>query len=399
MTRAARIRPLLIASGQHRALVAEALESFSLSPDRVLRLTRRTGALGELLATLTRSLDQLFVEERPAVVIVQGDTTTALVAAMVAFMQRIPVVHLEAGLRSHNLAAPFPEEANRKMISQIAALHLAPTTGARDNLCMEGLAGPNVFVIGNTVVDAVLDVAARARACRESRLEAAVIRAQDGVRKLVLVTAHRRESWGTPLDEILRAVADLVTSYPDIEVVLPTHPNPVLRKQVHRALSNAPRVLITKPLPYADLVRLLSVSTLALSDSGGLQEEAPSFSVPVLVLREVTERIEAITSGCALLVGTNRRRIFETASWLLTDAEARRAMTAAGNPFGDGRAAERAEQAISWLLNLRQLPPDQLINASSLPRPAAGGRQDMGNQWHGERVSATPTSTSASGDQ
>ncbi|HKS51878.1 MAG TPA: UDP-N-acetylglucosamine 2-epimerase, partial [Pseudonocardiaceae bacterium] len=145
-------------------------------------------------------------------------------------------------------------------------------------------------------------------------------------------------------------------------------------KQVHRALSNAPRVLITKPLPYTDLVRLLSVSTLALSDSGGIQEEAPSFGVPVLVLREVTERIEAITSGCAMLVGTNRRRIFETASWLLTDAEARRAMTAAGNPFGDGRAAERAEQAISWLLNLRQRPPDQLINASSLPRPAALGR-------------------------
>ncbi len=370
MTRAARIRPVLLASGQHPTLVIEAFQSFGLTPDRVLLSGRRTGGLGELVATLTVKLEGVLTEQQPAVVVVQGDTTTALVAALVAFLQRIPVVHLEAGLRSHNLAAPFPEEANRKMISQIAALHLAPTADARDNLTAEGLAGHNVFITGNTVVDAVLDVASRARPCGDDRLEAVVTRTQVGARKLVLVTAHRRESWGEPLDEVLRAVADLVTAHPDIEVVLPAHPNPAVRQQVHCALGSLPRVFITEPLPYTDLVRILSAATLVLSDSGGIQEEAPSFGVPVLVLRDVTERMEAINAGCALLVGTNRDRIVATASWLLADTTVRRAMTAVGNPFGDGRAAERAEQAISWLLKLQQHPPDQLADPLSVPQRA-----------------------------
>lgn len=256
---------------------------------------------------------------------------------------------------------PFPEEANRKIIGQIAALHLAPTDRAAANLAAEGVTGPTVRTVGNTVVDAVRTIAALDHPCDDDRLEDVVCRARAGARRLVLVTAHRRESWGAPLDDVLRAVAELVATHPDVEVVLPVHPNPLVGNQVRAVLSDVPRVTLTEALPYRELVRLLSVATLVLSDSGGIQEEAPTFGVPVLVLREVTERTEAIDAGCARLVGTDRDLIAGTASWLLTAEEARRTMVTAGNPFGDGRAAERAEQATAWLLGLCPAPPAEFV--------------------------------------
>ncbi|MBO0840683.1 MAG: UDP-N-acetylglucosamine 2-epimerase (non-hydrolyzing) [Sciscionella sp.] len=369
-----RLRPRLIAVGQHPTMVADALAGFGLTPDDTLRIDRRDGTLAELSAQVITGLHAKFAEHRPAAVVVQGDTTTAAMAAQVAFWQRIPVVHLEAGLRSGDLDAPFPEEANRKIIGQIAALHLAPTSAATGNLARDGITGEHVLTIGNTVVDAVTMIAGADRPCADQRLEHAVTMARAGARRLLLVTAHRRENWGAPLDRLLSAVATLVQAHPDLEVVLPAHPNPLVNGQVHGALGGRDRVLITEPLPYPDLVRVLASATLVISDSGGIQEEAPSFGVPVLVAREVTERTEAVDAGCALLVGTDADLIVKTATGLLADDDAHAAMTAGGNPFGDGLAAKRGTDAIAWLLGRAMGAPAEFASgfaahAGPLDRP------------------------------
>ncbi len=355
MRAAGRVRPVLVASGQHPTMVVQALDAFEQKPDVVLEVDRVTGSQPELLTELVRRLDELFAERQPAAVIVQGDTTTTLAGAMAAFWRHIPVVHLEAGLRSGDLESPFPEEANRRLVGQLARLHLAPTALAATNLLDESVPAEQVLIAGNTVVDATLAVAARQLPFEDPRLEAAV--ANDG--RLVLVTAHRRESWGEPLDRILSAVRTLVATYPDIHVVLPTHPNPAVRAQVEARLAGVERVTVTGPLPYPALSRLLSSAYLVLTDSGGIQEEAPSFGVPALVLREVTERVESLQAGCAKLVGTDGDLIVKEASRLLDDRELRDSMTAAGNPYGDGIAAVRTEQAVAALLGL----------AASLPEP------------------------------
>jgi UDP-N-acetylglucosamine 2-epimerase (non-hydrolysing) len=355
MRAAGRVTPVLVASGQHPTMVVQALDAFEQTPDVVLEIERATGSQPELLTEMIRRLDELFAEREPAAVIVQGDTTTTLAGAMAAFWRHIPVVHLEAGLRSGDLESPFPEEANRRLVGQLAKLHLAPTTLAATNLLDESVPATQVLITGNTVVDATLAVAARRLPFEDPRLEEAVSR--DG--RLVLVTAHRRESWGEPLDRVLSAVRTLVARYPDIHVVLPTHPNPAVRAQVEAGLAGVDRVTVTGPLPYPALSRLLSTAYLVLTDSGGIQEEAPSFGVPALVLREVTERVESLYAGCAKLVGTDEDLIVDEASRLLDDRELRDSMTAAGNPYGDGLAAIRTEQAVAALLGL----------AASLPQP------------------------------
>ena len=346
------LRPYLVASGQHPTMFHQGLAAFGLRPDLDLHLDRVTGSQAELAARLGEELDEALGIDPPAAVVVQGDTTTALVGALSAFWRQIPVVHLEAGLRSHDLASPFPEEGNRRLIGQVAALHLAPTGAAADNLAAAGLGGPEVLVTGNTVVDAVLSVAARPHLPATPDLTRPLARADAGARRLVLVTVHRRESWGAPLRAVLGAVADLLAAHPDVEVVLPAHPNPTVRADVLTVLGDHPRVAVTEPLDYPDLVAVLRRSTLVLSDSGGIQEEAPSLGVPVLVLREVTERMEAVEAGCALLLGTDRDLIVATATRLLRDDATRLAMTGRGNPFGDGAAARRSAAAIAWLLGL-----------------------------------------------
>lgn len=352
-----RIRPVLVNSGQHPEMVDQALESFGFVADVRLKLNRLTGAQAELTSQLIEELDRLFTERSPAAVLVQGDTTTTLAGALAAFWLQIPVVHLEAGLRSHDLTSPFPEEGNRKMVGQLASLHLAPTADAAARLAEESLRGNNVLTIGNTVVDAVLYGAARRAPYGDVRLQEIEGRVHSGQSRLILVTTHRRESWGAPLDRVLRAVADIVAARDDVEVVLPAHPNPAVRGQVLDVLGGTRRVTITDPLPYAQLARLLAQCTLVLSDSGGIQEEAPSFGVPALVLRDVTERMEAVNAGCAVLVGTDRERISSLAVRLLDQPAAREAMTADGNPFGDGLASVRTEQALAWLLGLQQQRP------------------------------------------
>ncbi|GAA1030168.1 UDP-N-acetylglucosamine 2-epimerase (non-hydrolyzing) [Virgisporangium ochraceum] len=344
MRAAKRVTPVIVASGQHPAMVAQALAAFDLEPDVTLPVERRTGSQPELMTALIEQLDALFAERKPAAVLVQGDTTTTLAGALAAFWRQIPVVHLEAGLRSGDLESPFPEEGNRRLVGQIAALHLAPTTLAATNLMDEGVDPDRVVLTGNTVVDAALTVVGR-----RPELPAELTHTNG---RMILVTAHRRESWGEPLDRVLSAVRTLLNHYPDVHVVLPSHPNPAVREQVEAGLKGEARVVITDPLPYPVLARLLSEAYLVLTDSGGIQEEAPSFGVPALVLRDVTERVESLTAGCARLVGTDPSLIAVEVMRLLDDPVARAAMTANGNPYGDGKAAVRTEEAVADLLGV-----------------------------------------------
>ena len=347
MRMAGRVTPVLVASGQHPTMVAQALAAFDLEPDVVLPVERVTGSQPELMTAMVSTLDALFADRPPAAVIVQGDTTTTLAGALAAFWRQIPLVHLEAGLRSGDLDSPFPEEGNRRLVGQLAALHLAPTPLAATNLLDEGVPPNKVVLTGNTVVDAALTVVDG-----RPELDPALREVVESDARLVLVTAHRRESWGEPLDRVLSAVRTLLNHYPDIHVVLPSHPNPAVRAQVEAGLANLSRVTVTDPLPYPALARLLSEAYLVLTDSGGIQEEAPSFGVPALVLREVTERVESLTAGCARLVGTDPALIVAEAMRLLDDRAARDAMTAAGNPYGDGNAAVRTEEAVAELLGV-----------------------------------------------
>ena len=271
MRAAGLIAPVLVASGQHPAMVSQALAAFDLTPGVTLRVERGTGSQAELLTELIRQLDALWAERTPAAVLVQGDTTTSLAGALAAFWRRIPVVHLEAGLRSGDLDSPFPEEANRRLVAQVAALHLTPTPLAAMNLLDENINTADVLITGNTVVDATLAVARRRLPFENPQVAAA--RANADGRRLVVVTAHRRESWGAPLDRILAAVRRLVERYADIDVILPSHPNPAVRAQVEAGLGGIERVTVTDPLPYPDLSRLLSEAYLVLTDSGGIQEE------------------------------------------------------------------------------------------------------------------------------
>jgi UDP-N-acetylglucosamine 2-epimerase (non-hydrolysing) len=348
MLTAGRVHPVLVASGQHPTMVTQALAAFDLEPDVTLPIERVTGSQPELMTALINRLDALFAERKPAAVIVQGDTTTTLAGALAAFWRQIPVVHLEAGLRSGDLDSPFPEEGNRRLVGQIAALHLAPTSLAATNLLDEGVEPNRVVLTGNTVVDAVLRVVGGRPDLNDERLDRAVAPGN----RMILVTAHRRESWGEPLDRVLGAVRTLLNRYPDLHVVLPSHPNPAVRAQVEAGMANQPRATVTDPLPYPVLARLLSEAYLVLTDSGGIQEEAPSFGVPALVLRDVTERVESLAAGCARLVGTDPTLIVAEAMRLLDDRTARDAMTAAGNPYGDGTASVRVEAAVAELLGV-----------------------------------------------
>ncbi|WP_433792562.1 non-hydrolyzing UDP-N-acetylglucosamine 2-epimerase [Actinoplanes sp. CA-252034] len=357
------LTPILLASGQHPTMVTQALAAFDLEPDITLQVERETGSQAELLTAMIRELDELWSVRTPAAVIVQGDTTTSLAGALAAFWRRIPVVHLEAGLRSGDLESPFPEEGNRRLVAQVAALHLAPTPLAAMNLLDEKIPVTDVLITGNTVVDATLAVAARKLPFENAAVAAA---RASSTNRLVLVTAHRRESWGEPLDRILSAVKELVARYDDIDVILPSHPNPAVREQVDAALAGVERVTVTDPLPYPDLARLLSEAYLVLTDSGGIQEEAPSFGVPALVLRDVTERVESLHAGCAKLVGSDPQLIVSEASLLLDSRARRDAMTAGGNPYGDGLAAQRTAQATAALLGLASFPESMPVAPSAL---------------------------------
>jgi UDP-N-acetylglucosamine 2-epimerase len=321
-------------TGQHTALVDQVLEAFDLVPDWDLDLMREDQTLYDVVHGALDGLRDTVRAWRPDALLVQGDTATVFVGALVGYFERVKVGHVEAGLRSHDKWAPFPEEVFRRLCDVLSDWYFAPTPTARDALLAEGVPATRVHLTGNTVVDALLSAASRPRPLRDEALRRVV----EGGRRLVLLTAHRRESFGAPLREALGAVRALADQVPDVEVVYPVHPNPNVREPAAELLSGHPRIHLTTPLDYLDLVGALGHAALVLTDSGGIQEEAPTFGAPVLVLREVTERPEGVDAGVAELVGTSAERIMARARAAL---ERGRDEEAPPNPYGDGRAGER----------------------------------------------------------
>lgn len=348
-----RFESVVVSTGQHREMLEQVNKRFGISPDYDMALMKPGQTLNELVSRAVQGLDSIIDTEKPDVIISQGDTSTAMVAALAGFHRGVKIVHLEAGLRTGNIFSPFPEEANRKIIGQIASLHLAPTNESRENLRRENFRSKDIVVTGNTVIDALLAASQWDVSFEDSRLEE--LRQSDG--RLVLVTTHRRENLEA-MKEIGGAVQDLAKSYADHIFALPLHLNPKVRDAVLPEVEDLPNVIITDPLPYDQFTALMSRAYLVLTDSGGVQEEAPSLGKPVLVMRENTERPEAVVAGTVKLVGTDRGRIVAEASNLIDHEAAYQAMANAVNPYGDGKAAERAVAAIANLLGVGRRLPD-----------------------------------------
>ncbi|QCW52502.1 UDP-N-acetylglucosamine 2-epimerase (non-hydrolyzing) [Nocardioides dongxiaopingii] len=361
------LRVVVCVTGQHREMLDQVNTLFGIVPDHDLEVLRTGQQLHELTGRVLTGLTEVVRAVRPDAVVVQGDTTTAFVGALAAFYEQVPVVHVEAGLRTGERYDPFPEELNRKLVGQLASLHLAPTPVSRDNLLAEGVPAGDVVVTGNTVIDALVDVVGRRLPLEDPAL--GVLEGAGGARS-VLVTSHRRESWGAPMGRTAAAVARLATRFHDVQFLLPAHKNPVVREVLLPPLAGFANVTVTEPLSYADFARAMDACTLVLTDSGGVQEEAPSLGKPVLVLRDTTERPEAVVAGTVRLVGTDEDAIVAAASRLLLDPVAHAEMAQAVNPYGDGLAAARVRAAVEQHLGVgRRLP--EWSPASSLEREAA----------------------------
>lgn len=338
----------IVVTGQHREMLDQVNELFEIVPDHDLAIMRPNQGLSGVMTRTIDGLDEIFRTNKPAAVIVQGDTTTSTAGAIAAFYHGIPVVHAEAGLRSFDLFSPFPEEANRKLTSQISSLHLAPTSVSKHNLLTENISEADVVVTGNTVIDALLTTVGKQVPFTDSVLEDL---AQSG-RKILLVTTHRRENQGDAMQGVGRALARIAKAEPDLTIVLPAHKNPVVREAVLPHLEGLNNIIVTEPLAYGEFTRMLSLANVVLTDSGGVQEEAPSLGKPVLVMRENTERPEAVTAGTVRLIGTDEDRIYDEVTLLLHDEQAYAKMANAVNPYGDGRAAERTVAAIAQMLGV-----------------------------------------------
>ncbi|MCX8073380.1 MAG: UDP-N-acetylglucosamine 2-epimerase (non-hydrolyzing) [Candidatus Binatia bacterium] len=338
-------------TAQHRTMLDQVLSVFRIVPDIDLDLMKPDQDLYELTAAATRALKPVMQSERPQLVVVQGDTTTTFAAALAAFYAQIAVAHVEAGLRTYDKRRPFPEEINRRLTTALADWHFAPTPWARANLLREGVQEERIFVTGNTGVDALLGVARRLdRGELAAGLPEELIHRLTGS-KVVLVTGHRRESFGEGFERICRALRELVEREPEVVVVYPVHLNPHVREPVFRWLGNHPRIVLLEPLEYVPFVALMRRADVILTDSGGIQEEAPSLPKPVLVMREKTERPEGVEAGVARLVGTDPQQIVASVQDLLHDAAAYGAMTARRNPYGDGHAAARIAHLIEQILS------------------------------------------------
>lgn len=336
------IQSMVCATAQHRQMLDQMLDIFDIQPDYDLDIMLLGQTLSQITANILTRLDHVVAQERPDWVLVQGDTTTVMVASMVAYYHRVRVGHVEAGLRTGDKFQPFPEEINRRVADVVSDLHFAPTETNRQNLLREGVPESSVLVTGNTVIDALQSIVTQARRRVHKEWEP-----QLNGRRLLLVTAHRRENFGPPLEEICRALAQIAREYaPDVHILYAVHLNPNVWKPVHATLDGVPNVTLTRPLDYETFVGLMDRAYLVLTDSGGIQEEAPGLGKPVLVLREVTERPEAVAAGTAKVVGTSYRRIVEETAVLLDDGEAYERMARAVNPYGDGRASQRIVAAL-----------------------------------------------------
>jgi UDP-N-acetylglucosamine 2-epimerase (non-hydrolysing) len=355
---------IVISTMQHTELLNQVFEELDFFPDYSLDVMVEDQRLSNLTGKLAVRLEEAFSKFSPDLVLVQGDTTSSMVGALISYYHRIPVNHVEAGLRTGDPFQPFPEEINRKIITHIADFHFAPTPRSRDNLTMEGIDLDRVMVTGNTAIDTLLKTLEKGHAVRDKRLEEIL----GGDSSLITVTAHRRESFGEPLGELTEALEEITSSLDGVRVVYPVHPNPSVREPVTKALSGKYGIDLIDPLGYSDLIRLLDASRLILTDSGGIQEEAPSLGKPVVVLREVTERMESIEAGIALLVGMDRKKIVQAVSDLILEEKRYDAMVPIENPYGDGRAAKRIADSILFRYHGKGSPPEDFKGSISLSR-------------------------------
>ncbi len=327
----------VLATAQHREMLDQVMAFFDIKPDIDLNIMKHNQNLTELTARLLLELDKVLVDEQPDVVLAQGDTTTVFAMALACFYRRIPFGHVEAGLRTWDMQNPFPEEANRVLAGRLTRWHFAPTQSSSDNLLREGIPAQDIYVTGNTVIDALLMTASK-------ELEIGV--KTDDSKRLVLVTSHRRENFGEPFKNICQALKELAERNPDIQILYPVHPNPNVKDVAHAMLGGIDNIVLCQPLDYAPFIAAMKKAYLIISDSGGVQEEAPALGVPVLVLRDETERPEAVDIGVVKLVGPNKDRILGEAQTLLDDPEAYKAMARGVSPYGDGKGAERIVEVL-----------------------------------------------------
>ncbi|MFZ3101442.1 MAG: UDP-N-acetylglucosamine 2-epimerase (non-hydrolyzing) [Desulfitobacteriaceae bacterium] len=338
------IRCQVTVTAQHREMLDQVLQLFQIKPDFDLNLMKPGQTLTEVTTRALIGLTEVFQQERPELVLVHGDTTTTFAAALAAFYAKIPVAHVEAGLRTGNKSSPFPEEINRKLTGSLADFHFAPTPTARENLLREGVPAGQIFVTGNTVIDALLATVKPSYDFKNEEIRN--ILEQENGRRMIMVTTHRRENLGEPMRQIYRALAEMLREFPNTYILFPVHKNPRVREVVEEVLGSNSRVHLIEPLDYEPFVNLMNRSYLILTDSGGIQEEAPSLGKPVLVVRDTTERPEAVSAGTVSLVGTSYDKVYEELYTLLTNNQAYRAMATSINPYGDGLAAERIVEII-----------------------------------------------------
>jgi UDP-N-acetylglucosamine 2-epimerase (non-hydrolysing) len=348
------ITPVITVTAQHRDMLDQVLNLFHIKPDHDLDIMAQGQTLFDITCKAMQGLNAVLEQEKPDIVLVHGDTTTTFAGALAAYYHQTEVGHVEAGLRTHNKYSPFPEEMNRKLTGSLTDLHFAPTSTASDNLAQENIKGENVFVTGNTVIDALLKTVDEKFVFENELLKSIDYKNK----KVVLVTTHRRENLGEPMRHVYQALRDIVNEFADVEIVFPVHKNPKVREVVESELGGIDRVHLIDPLDYEPFANLLARSYLVLTDSGGIQEEAPALGKPVLVLRDTTERPEAIGAGTVKLIGTDKERVYSEAKILITDEAAYHKMSNACNPYGDGQASRRIVEAILWKHGLIENKPD-----------------------------------------
>ena len=341
---------LVAVTAQHREMLDQVLKLFDIRPDFDLNIMSEGQTLFDITSRALLGLDKVFSSAKPDVVLVHGDTTTTFAGALAAYYHQIEVGHVEAGLRTQNKFSPFPEEMNRRLTGSLADLNFAPTTTAKENLLREGVDEEKIFVTGNTVIDALYQTVRADFDFPAFKL--------DG-KRVILVTTHRRENLGEPMRQVYKALKSLVEEFPDVEIIFPVHKNPKVREVVNEELGGLERVCLIDPLDYEPFANLMNRATLILTDSGGVQEEAPALGKPVLVLRDTTERPEAVDAGTVKLIGTNQAKVYGAAKLLLTDAAEYRRMAEARSPYGDGHAAERIVKALLWRHKISEERPEE----------------------------------------
>lgn len=351
------LQPIVALSAQHRQMLDQVMKLFKLKSHIDLNLMKDGQSLTDITTGVIKHFEPALEKWKPDMVLVHGDTTTTLGGALASYYKKIPVGHVEAGLRTDDIYRPFPEEMNRRITDSIATLFFPPTPESKKNLLKQNLDPKNIFITGNTVIDALLETAHKNLKFESGFLKKCIPQLQKNKNKIILMTAHRRENFGAPFEDVCRAVHQLSILFPEVHWIYPVHPNPNVLKPAHAFLGKRPNIHLMNPLGYGDLVQVMKVSSIVVTDSGGLQEEAPSLGKPVLVLRDVTERPEAVSAGTVQLVGTDPKKIIDGVSKLLTKNDFYKKMANAVNPYGDGLASKRIVEAIEWYFGLRKKPP------------------------------------------